>query len=150
MADATSRLFFKADELEDYLPRAALDAMVAAAEPYAPKKPADPPPTGATADILELPSADMPIVVAARLSLSFPLLFSALPLYAIDYDAPPALRGLQRACWFTDGGVSVETFQSICSIRRCRAGRPSGCGWTARTRTGPSRLSGSLGTTCRG
>jgi hypothetical protein len=45
------------------------------------------------------------VVVAARLSLSFPLLFSAVPLWAIDYEAPRCKRTALR-CLFTDGGAS--------------------------------------------
>ena len=54
-----------------------------------------------------LPAAqDLPVVVAVRLSLSFPLLVSAVPLYAVDYTRKDRdQRGLER-CWFTDGGVS--------------------------------------------
>ena len=54
-----------------------------------------------------LPAAgDLPVVVAARLSLSFPLLISAVPLYAIDFGrARLARRGLER-CWFSDGGIT--------------------------------------------
>ena len=47
----------------------------------------------------------MPVVVAARLSLSFPLLFSAVPVWAIDYEAPRPKRCLKR-CQLSDGGVS--------------------------------------------
>lgn len=79
-----------------------------------------------------LPSpADLPIVVAARLSLSFPLLLSAVPLYAVDWsrthnqaakkawckwlgehgdvedgDDAPKARPLAEVCWFSDGGIS--------------------------------------------
>ena len=53
---------------------------------------------------LPLPDADdVPVVVAARLSLSFPLLVSAVPLWAFDRtlsDPKP------ERCWFSDGGVS--------------------------------------------
>ena len=72
-----------------------------------------------------LPSADdLPIVFAARLSLSFPILFCALPLYAVDWtrrrratDEPvPAARVPGDALapdevrkpepvWFSDGGI---------------------------------------------
>lgn len=56
--------------------------------------------------------ADMPVVVATRMSLSFPLLLSAVPLYAVDWS----LRANQVArsrgegpkaerCWFADGGI---------------------------------------------
>jgi predicted acylesterase/phospholipase RssA len=46
---------------------------------------------------------DLPIVVAARMSLSFPLLISAVRLYTIDYDLTdrPVV-----ACWFSDGGIT--------------------------------------------
>lgn len=50
---------------------------------------------------------DLPVVVAVRMSLSFPILLSAVPMYAID-------RSLQRGksaplatkVWFSDGGIS--------------------------------------------
>lgn len=47
---------------------------------------------------------DLPVVVAVRMSLSFPLLLSAIPLYAVDYHQPKAQRRAERL-WFTDGGV---------------------------------------------
>ncbi len=65
---------------------------------------------------------DLPIVVAARLSLSFPLLFCTVPLYAVDFslrEADPneatssdpgsavphgGPRRPERV-WFTDGGI---------------------------------------------
>ncbi|GGD33921.1 patatin-like phospholipase family protein [Pseudoxanthomonas indica] len=47
---------------------------------------------------------DLPVVVAVRMSLSFPLLLSAIPLYSVDYLKPKAERRLERL-WFTDGGV---------------------------------------------
>jgi Patatin-like phospholipase len=79
-----------------------------------------------------LPRADLPVVVAARLSLSFPVLVSAVPLYKVDFsrsasaeavatwrawlrehreedlaehlDAGPRLP-LSR-CWISDGGIT--------------------------------------------
>jgi predicted acylesterase/phospholipase RssA len=50
-------------------------------------------------------ACNLPIVVATRLSLSYPLLISAVPLWAIDYEAPPGQRTFKR-CWFSDGGLS--------------------------------------------
>lgn len=52
-------------------------------------------------------AADLPIVVATRMSLSFPLLLAAVPLHAIDYGAPAEQDGTRplRRNWFTDGGV---------------------------------------------
>ncbi len=50
------------------------------------------------------PSKDLPIVLAARMSLSFPLLLSAIPLYAVDFGRPDGRRPYER-CWFSDGGI---------------------------------------------
>lgn len=61
-----------------------------------------------------LPLADrFPIVVAARMSMSFPFFFSSIPLYAVDRTRKPlqkdrdkALSGAQpERCWFADGGI---------------------------------------------
>jgi predicted acylesterase/phospholipase RssA len=77
-------------------------------------------------------SASLPVVVGARLSLSFPLLLSAMPLWAIDLSrthnqdsmeawrrwhnvhpaaaideaGAPELRPYAEVCWFSDGGIS--------------------------------------------
>lgn len=48
---------------------------------------------------------DMPLVVAARISLSFPVLISAVPLYAVDWTARPGERRVERL-WFSDGGIA--------------------------------------------
>ncbi|HVS65845.1 MAG TPA: patatin-like phospholipase family protein [Thermoanaerobaculia bacterium] len=45
---------------------------------------------------------EMPVVVAARMSLSFPALFSAVPLHAIDFEG----GGVLRKVWFSDGGIT--------------------------------------------
>jgi hypothetical protein len=105
LADETSRLFFDPAELADYFTPHIIAALVKVSRPYALRRPHDPPMNAETARFRELPGPDLPIVVAARLSLSFPLLFSAVPLWAIDYEAPKGKRTLMR-CQFTDGGVS--------------------------------------------
>ena len=48
---------------------------------------------------------DLPVVVAVRMSLSFPVLLSAIPLYAIDFRRAPYAGEKPECCWFTDGGV---------------------------------------------
>ncbi len=55
-------------------------------------------------DIRELPAAQLPIVVAARMSLSVPILFQAVPLLGFDLQVEAEDMKLQRL-WFTDGGV---------------------------------------------
>jgi hypothetical protein len=60
--------------------------------------------------VLQLPEpARLPVVVAARLSLSFPGLVAAVPLYAVDFslkrnqNEPETLEA--DRCWFSDGGI---------------------------------------------
>ena len=53
-----------------------------------------------------MPDAEhLPVVVAARMSLSFPILLSAVPLHAIDRSRTSPEPRLER-CWFSDGGIS--------------------------------------------
>jgi hypothetical protein len=53
-----------------------------------------------------MPAApDMPVVVAARLSLSFPGLISAVPLLTVDWGRVAAHRALITV-WFSDGGIA--------------------------------------------
>lgn len=47
---------------------------------------------------------NLPVIVATRMSLSFPVLLSGIPLYAVDYSKETGNTELER-CWFTDGGV---------------------------------------------
>ena len=57
-------------------------------------------------EILALPPVDkLPIVLAARLSLSFPGLLSAVPLLQVDFSRAPAKRRFERT-WFSDGGIA--------------------------------------------
>jgi predicted acylesterase/phospholipase RssA len=89
---------FSPEEFRTYFPGRIVDWMVSTSEP------SDDP------RYRKLPKpADLPVVVAARLSLSFPLLISAVPLYAVDWSTkrnkdksqPPELE----RCWFSDGGI---------------------------------------------
>lgn len=53
-----------------------------------------------------LPSPDdLPVIVAVRMSLSFPLLLSAVPLHSVDVRQPFSPEQKPQTCWFTDGGV---------------------------------------------
>ncbi len=106
LVDQTSRLFFLAEELRPYFPASVVDFMVAKSEAYAPRSPADPS-AGDLRDFRELPRDDLPVLVATRMSLSFPVLFKAVPLYAIDYESQGAERRLRR-CWFADGGICAN------------------------------------------
>jgi hypothetical protein len=56
---------------------------------------------------LRLPvAADLPVVVGVRMSLSFPVLLSAVPLWAIDYTRRNAAGKHDiKQHWFSDGGI---------------------------------------------
>lgn len=54
--------------------------------------------------LLPLPAAsDLPVVVATRMSMSFPVLLSAVPLYTVENVGGGAVRPLRH--WFSDGGM---------------------------------------------
>jgi predicted acylesterase/phospholipase RssA len=86
-------------------------AVVSALKKAQPKDPPAPPPAG----YWYLPQGDaLPVIVAVRISLSFPLLFSAVPLYTLsdsalqrhktDPTAVPRPEELKRS-YFSDGGI---------------------------------------------
>ena len=93
----------------------------------------DPDPKKSNRTFYLLPEADKwPIVVAVRMSLSFPILLSAVPLYAID----STLRSVKEVkaynkhnneikpmpvskVWFSDGGISSNMPLHF-SIHFCR------------------------------
>ena len=71
---------------------------------------------GTRRTLSRLPSnANLPVVVAVRMSLSFPALLSAVPLYAVDFSRsfnqkaegqpPPDILKATRV-WFSDGGIA--------------------------------------------
>lgn len=69
--------------------------------------------------LIPLPdAARLPVVVATRMSLSFPLLVSAVPLYKVDHSMG---TGELRRCWFSDGGITsnfpVSYFDAILPSR---------------------------------
>jgi Patatin-like phospholipase len=58
------------------------------------------------ATVRSLPTAkDLPVVVATRMSLSFPILLSAVPLYASDFGRQNDEDQKPQKCWFSDGGI---------------------------------------------
>lgn len=104
-ADDMGRLFFRLEEMEQYFPPTIVRHLADYARPYQPESRHDPKNPQAAERYLELPREHLPIVVAARLAISFPLLISAVPLWAIDYE--PRRRSERRLskCWMSDGGL---------------------------------------------
>lgn len=103
------RLYFKEVDMKRYLPLDVVEWMMRKSRPYSLEKSRegkDPSPDDPSSQgIRELPEPrDFPVLLAARMSLSFPFLFAAVPLYAIDHDRPDNRKF--RCCWFSDGGIS--------------------------------------------
>jgi hypothetical protein len=104
--DEHARLFFHPRELEPYLPPDVMCWINQHCGQYVPGE-GDPPVEELDRrGLKQIPSAEQfPVVLAARMSLSYPFLFSAVPLWAIDYERPPGRRDFRR-CWFSDGGIA--------------------------------------------
>jgi predicted acylesterase/phospholipase RssA len=97
---STHEFWFDPGELRDFFPAAVVDQMIRHARPDARSE--------RFAPLLPLPEpASLPVVVATRMSLSFPLLISAVPLHAVDYSLPlPERARRPEPCWFSDGGIT--------------------------------------------
>jgi len=94
-----NEFWFRPNEFRDLFPERIVRWMEVHAEP--PEIEIDDP------GLRRLPrAADLPIVVAARMSLSFPLLIAAVPLYAINYERQPVRENQPERCWFSDGGIT--------------------------------------------
>jgi hypothetical protein len=94
-------LYWDPGEFRDLFPERVVNWMKAHSEPYSDGK------------RYRLPGAEnMPVIVAVRMSLSFPVLISAVPIWSVDFSRlknkalekekkPPELE----RCWFSDGGI---------------------------------------------
>jgi predicted acylesterase/phospholipase RssA len=121
--EASGRWWFSPKEFRDLFPKGIVDWMEEAAPEPEPGR------EGPFDGLRRLPvAADMPVVVAARMSLSFPVLISAVPLYTIDRGRKERVEEARRArvareagepltvdpkrqweperCWFSDGGIT--------------------------------------------
>jgi len=116
----TKNFYFKENEFRQYFPAEVVDWMVAHTGPPPSREEKSVDASG----LCRLPQPwDMPVIVAARMSLSFPFLFRAVPLYAVDFtlrqvkEGEPPVKpepggalniGQPRRperCWFLDGGI---------------------------------------------
>ncbi|GAB4181033.1 MAG: RpoH suppressor SuhR [Wenzhouxiangellaceae bacterium] len=99
-------------------------------------------------DYVMLPKdGDMPVILAVRMSMSFPLLFSAVPVYRKDptlcEEHCPVQRDQLQRCYFADGGIAsnfpIHFFDSLLPTRptfainlteynKCRHGDDPGSG----------------------
>ncbi|MGJ6980949.1 hypothetical protein ACSDQ9_10550 [Aestuariimicrobium soli] len=97
--------------LADYFPDTVMAHLAATARPATQARDADRVismvcPRHAGTRVMKLPeAADLPVVMLARLSLSFPVLICAVPLHHIDFSRGPGKRELV-VDWFSDGGIA--------------------------------------------
>src|ERR1051325_4584550 len=111
------RFAFRESEFREYFPQAVVDHLIVRGADYE---------DGANAELFAAAQNDpaddrlyplpnpweLPVVVAARMSLSFPVLFTLVPLYAVDFTRPKEKRDYER-CWFIDGGLSSNFPMSL-------------------------------------
>lgn len=115
---ASADLLFRASELRQLFPAAVVKCMVEASllrrtprrETLALLHAADPHFDTAQRDLYFLPDADdLPVLVGARLSLSFPILLQAVPLYRLRFtEGDGVVRGAPgvKPVWLSDGGLT--------------------------------------------
>ncbi len=108
-------LFFDRDEWRRYFPEAVVDHMVAQRRPIPDEQRAVLDEQAPGRELYGFTfSGELPVLVAARMSLSFPVLISTVPLWQIHYRKghPPRLSRMV----FSDGGISsnfpVQLFDS--------------------------------------
>lgn len=104
LPDLTASFFFDPTELEGYFPKHVVQWMV-----EHPRKSKNDPDRFAPLRPMPDP-ADMPVVVAARMSLALPVVIGAVPLHAVDFGRQPYFKRMNKEllperCWFSDGGI---------------------------------------------
>lgn len=127
-------LLFRVSDMQRLFPPAIVQAMCKASRPIAESskatievlREADPAfENDADRDLYFLPAADaLPVVFCARMSLSFPVLLQAVPLYRLRYvESDGVSKGVYtvRRVWFSDGGLTsnfpIHFFDSLLPTR---------------------------------
>jgi predicted acylesterase/phospholipase RssA len=95
------RFVFEKSEWDRIFPGRVMAFLAGVCEPFTP-------PAGETGEYYYFPDpARLPLIVGARMSLSFPFLISGVPLWRRDFTlAEEAEQNKLRRCFFSDGGLS--------------------------------------------
>jgi predicted acylesterase/phospholipase RssA len=95
------RFIFRRDEWDKLFPAAIMTYLVGACERFVPA-------AGEAGEYYHFPDPEhLPLIVGARMSLSFPGLISAVPLWCHDFTlTEQAEKDKVRRCLFSDGGLS--------------------------------------------
>jgi predicted acylesterase/phospholipase RssA len=95
------RFVFEKSEWDRIFPSGVMAFLTSKCDPFTP-------PAGEAGEYYHFPDpARLPLIVAARMSLSFPFLISGVPLWRRDFTLlEQAERNKLRRCFFSDGGLS--------------------------------------------
>jgi predicted acylesterase/phospholipase RssA len=94
------RFLFRRDEWDKIFPGETMSFLVRTCGRFTPS-------AGEEGEFYYFPArAQLPLIVGARMSLSFPGLISAVPLWTRDFTLVEAEREKLRRCLFSDGGLS--------------------------------------------
>ncbi len=102
--------YFRKDEFDALFPASVVEWMIAHPRESDPGDDSKKDPEGTRkarreAGYYPMPDpADLPVIVATRMSLSFPVLLSIVPLHWQNFTKNKDRREMER-CWFSDGGV---------------------------------------------
>jgi predicted acylesterase/phospholipase RssA len=108
----TTSLFFHEGEMRRFFPAHVVDWMKQHARGATDGSESTRLAAYAKDDIYPMPPiGDVPVIVATRMSLAFPILFSAVPLRCADFslkknNTPAGVPHFLEPCWFSDGGLS--------------------------------------------
>lgn len=96
-------LLYRPDELSRYFPPSVMEHLEHCVEPISPKRARHLPDGGAGFRRFPI-GPDLPVLVATRMSLSFPGLIAAVPLWRLRYTSPEHAQ-VERVV-FSDGGIT--------------------------------------------
>jgi predicted acylesterase/phospholipase RssA len=96
-------------ELGQYFPAAVIDCLTRNQEPAVDETTGAPLMTADARPLFRFPEpSGIPVVLAARVSLSFPGLISAVPLYTVDRSRRRPEDQKPVRCWLSDGGMTAN------------------------------------------
>ncbi len=106
MPEVEGALYFLESEMRDLFPASVVAHMVRVSSEYGKAEPYPAPRSAWQEKFRRMPGRQLPILVAARMSVSFPVLFKAVPLWVVERKRLPGQREelRMRRCLFADGG----------------------------------------------
>ena len=123
--DLSARLFYDPSEWQAFFPEPVMSYLQRVSKPYVKLSEEEPdavmfdcnnPSDPACKRIVEIPIAQLPVLVATRMSMSFPILFSAIPVYSINFGNENKSQRVFGKCYLSDGGISsnfpIQLFDS--------------------------------------